>query len=218
MTLPKKTGSFSWSRSLLDFEPYDLRETIETSGGVKESGLEFFLTNLESDARACLKANVPDGMTPELKLSDLHWAWREPRTFDLDQRQEAAVAVLMHAYGIRLLFIEFDAYLLWEKGALPLGVFKPGRDAKELAEQVAFEVLQFTLAAIRGDFIELADLETMMRVNEIERKNAMRKLIQSAKGGKQRIFDRKQKHCQDILLTFSKSRTNPYQAAEKPRV
>lgn len=197
-----------WSSELLKLDPHEIRETIETSLSVKTSGLEFFLTQSEEQARDYLKVHLPRRMTSDLKLSDLYWAAQEPATFSLDPRQEAAVAVLMRAFSIRNLFIEFDAQR--EEGRPQWAPAMSVIRARSLAEKIAVEMLQFVLAAVRGDFIDLKEIEHVMQTEDVKRRHWAHKASETGVESKKRISYKKGLRCYDTLKIFFKKAGNPY--------
>jgi hypothetical protein len=137
--IPRWFNNFTWARELLGSTPGELRDDILRARDNHPSVLEFLLPEPEEEARRTLKADPPSGMTTDLKMSDLYWASIEPDTFLLNDKQENAVAVLVHAFGLRNLLADFS---------------NPHREIseKELGEDIALKVMQLTLAAVRGDF------------------------------------------------------------------
>lgn len=152
-------NNFTWSRHLLSSTPRELKDHISGARKNHESILEFFLTELENEARRTLKSDLPFGLTEQFDFSDFWHASREPEEYGLTEKQENAIAVIMGVFSLRdLLSGLAEKKRFWELKKTGSGVLKKIADLEDsesledLGEQIALGTIMLALAITRGDF------------------------------------------------------------------
>jgi hypothetical protein len=183
--------NFIWSRELLEVTPGELKDNISTAKRAR-GAFEFLLEKFEDEAKRILKADLPSGMTKELDLSDLWWISKEPESFLLNPAQENAAAVLMRAFRLRDLRNQLSD--LRQSGQTK------EVSATDLAEEIALETIQLSIAVIRGDFW------TNIWPDAQDAKRGANVAKGSMKGaeGKKAKSERIRNECREIALRFKR--------------